>query len=419
MGWGILPILAQTLTIAAADRAELRLVAERANESWDTRFEAEDAATLAAALTSSNSVIGLQYSPSVIVTPLEGTAEGERTIGVFHRLGAGAAITWRTSRRTTLIASQGATYELSNTRIQGLSNSASAPPSQGPVPPPDDGAPDQLQPPPDTGDARTTTVDTQTGSLRSQLQIDHRLSRVENVGAFIAYAFTSGLGDSRDDFPLIHGPDGAAYYDLRVSRRDRLKTIATGRYAFVETGDRAFVGSIGEEWEHLLSRNATLGLGAGVTYVYFDPVDGPAEHNVYFGTGSGAQISYSFREKWNGGIVTVSFGASYSPVLDQRTFRPDVRFGSFAGASWTRRRLTLYARTTAVLSAEPDDPGALNSVAAALGSIYELGGGFAFESGARAGWQTFRSETGETVEVLPASTALFVALSWGAELLRH
>jgi hypothetical protein len=408
MGWGLLPILAQTLVLQVSDRAELRAVAERADDSWDTRYEAEDSATLSTAVVSQNSAIGAQYNPTIIVTPLEGPEE-ERQVAVFHRVGAGAAITWRTSRRTTLVASQTASYELSNTRLQGLSDAASLAPDQGPIPPEDE--PGAEPPPTANADIRTSTDDIQTGSLRSQLSLDHRLSRIETLGAFAGYGFTAGLGDSRTEFPLIHGPDGGVSYARRVSRVDTLTTLANARYAFEEDGDRAFLASLGEEWAHKFTANSTLGVGAGVTYVYTDPVDAPAQHDFFFGTGSGVQVSYTLREKVNGGILTLNFGASYAPVIDQRSFTPDVRFGVFAGADWTKDRLTLYARTNTVLSAEPDDAGSLNSVAGALGSIYDLGAGFAFEGGARAGWQTFGGQ-----EVLPASTAVFVALSWAAEL---
>ena len=412
MGWGLFPILAQTLVLQVSDRQELRAVAERQTDSWDTRYEAENGATLSTGVISRNSAIGAQYSPTVIVTPLEGPDE-ERQTAVFHRAGAGASISWRTSRRTTLVASQTASYELSNTRLQGLSDAASLAPDPGPIP--ETGDPDEQAPPTTNADVRASRDDVQTGSLRSQLSLDHRLSRIANLSAFTGYSFTAGLGDSRIDYPLIHGPDAGISYAVRVTRLDTLTTLTNARYAFEEDGGRAFLASLGEEWSHRFNRNATLGVGVGVTYVYDDPADGPAQHNFYFGTGSGTNVSYTFREKVNRGILTVTLGASYSPVLDQSTFTPDVRFGAFAGADWKKEQLTLYARTNTILSAEPDDAGALNSVAGALGSIYEIGAGFAFEAGARAGWQTFRNEEG-LVDVLPASTAVFVALSWAAEL---
>jgi hypothetical protein len=244
--------------------------------------------------------------------------------------------------------------------------------------------------------------------------------------SFIAYGGSTGVGDSRTFFPLVQGPDGRTTYAYRLSRTDDLSTIVTAQYQFSELDDRAFVASLSEAWGHSFSRYATMSIEAGITYVYFDPNNGPPQEDIFFGSGAGGQlgVTFSSRYKVYGGILTVFAGASYAPVLDQsqllnrgqgqqRSLTPDVRFAVFSGATWVKRRLTLYANVASIVSAEPNDPGALNSIGGSLGSIYDLGAGFSFEAGARGGWQTF-----DGVELLAPSAALFVALSWYGELLR-
>jgi len=417
-------------TVAVGDRAELRWIA---NED-DTYYEAEDGAQISARLDGRRSTVGLAYSPSIVVSPLERESDGRpRTVYILHRVGLDASIGWQLSRRTSLTLSQTAGYDRANTRAQALS--ARNAPGQAPAV----GLPggnnqggtnqgDNTQQQADTStNVYASNVTTEVVSERTELALGHTLSHRSNAGASVGYSGSVGVGASRGQFPLVQGPDAAATYGYQISRNDDTGTRLDARYAFSSTGDRAFTASLTQGYNHKFSRYASMGIGAGVTYVWFDPANGPPQDQFFFGSGAGGQLGFTFthRSKLNGGILTLFAGASYAPVLDQsrltqgtqqtgNALTPDVRVGVFSGADWVKGRLTLYANAATIVSAEPNDPGALNSIGAALGSIYDLGAGFHFEAGARGGWQTFNGE-----ELLAPSVALFVSLSWGAVLLRE
>ena len=252
----------------------------------------------------------------------------------------------------------------------------------------------------------TTTT---TGSVRTELSAVDRLSRTGTLKGTLAYALSSGLGESRLTYPLVQGPDAGVEYGIRVSRRDELSTVLSSRYAFNSIGDRVFMAGVGESWQHRFTKSMSLGVGLSVTYIYSDPHDAPPSDALLWGAGTAAGLTYSYETRLAGGRLSMHVGASYTPAVDQSTLAIDARISTLAGISWQRRRLTLFAGGSGVVSAEPDDPGALNTVAAGLGAIYDLGAGFRFETGARGAWQTF-----EDAEVVPPSGALYAALAWGA-----
>lgn len=412
MALALVPVLAQALTVQVGDRAEVR----RRFEADESFFEVENGANVSVRVASRNSGLGAYYAPSIVVTPLESLP---RETVIFHRVGADASLTWKLSRRTTIRASQSATYDQTNTRLQALSAPLAAPGTDGqtPEPTPDPGPdPGTGMPPSGMPEPAPTTPDTdivassntvEIGSARTELTLDHALSSKSSLQSYAAYVLTSGLFESREVYPLIQGPEGGATYSIGVSRRDELSTTLTGRYAFSSVGERAVLVTLSEGWAHRFSRYATMNAGVGVGYAWTDPVDGPPESEFY--PGGNAGLGFSWVSKVQGGRLTVSVGATYAPVLDQARFRPDARVGLSGGVTWTKRRLTLYAQTYGTLSAEPDDPGALNSVFGSAGAGYELGAGFVLEGGARAAWQTF-----EQVAIVRPTAALFVALSWGA-----
>src|SRR5215204_433098 len=103
MPFGLVPILAQVFTVAVGDRQELRLVA---NEN-DSYYEAENVANASVRLDGRRSTVGLRYTPSVIVSPLENESGGfRRTAYVLHRVGLDGSIGWQPSRRSTWTLSQ-------------------------------------------------------------------------------------------------------------------------------------------------------------------------------------------------------------------------------------------------------------------------------------------------------------------------
>jgi hypothetical protein len=434
MPFGLVPILAQVFTVAVGDRQELRLVA---NEN-DTYYEAENAANASLRLDGRRSTVGLTYAPSIIVSPLENESGGfQRTTYVLHRVGLDGSIGWQPSRRSTWTLSQTANYDRSNTRAQALSGGAvpgQAPPTPGgeqPTPggePPTPGQiPEPGQQPTNVGAQNSFPDTVEIVTVRTQLANDYLLSRRSTLRSYIGYGGSSGVNDSQAFFPLIQGPDAGSTYGYRLGRNDDLSTILTAQYQFSEIGDRAFVASLSEAWGHRFSRYASMSIGLGVTYVYYDPDNGPPQEDIFFGSGAGGQlgVTYTTVTKLYGGRLTLFIGAAYAPALDQSrltgaqgqqgaSLTPDVRFSVFSGATWTRKRLTLYANVASIVSAEPNDPGALNSIGGQLGSIYDLGAGFSFETGARGGWQTFDGQ-----ELLAPSAALFVALNWSAVLLRE
>lgn len=424
----LVPFFAQTVAVGVGDRTELRLIVE----NKDRTPEAETVPFGVITFGGRHSSLSLRYSPRFTLTPLDSP---DRHINIFH---TASVLSITTVGRTTFRAGVSGGYgkrDFSLAALQGSGVTPTTPRDQGTG----TGAPGTGTPgtgTPGTGTPGTGTPGTGTPGapgtvgagptippatqafrtvryafVRFEVAVIRELTRRDTLAGILGYELSGGLGRDEASYPVLRGPDATLQYSYKLSRQDTLRTSWRTQYRDSSEGSRFLSSGVEQSYLHRFSNYITLGIGAGITYARVEDKDGNVTSSVYptFGAASGAAFQY--QTKVEGGILTLSAGARYSPELDQSRVVIDPRLGIFAGAFYTRKALSLYLTTSSTVSLAPNSPGAVDSVGAALGSAYRLGGGFVVDGGIRAAWQTY-----EQVEVIPPSYAMFIALSWGAPI---
>ena len=399
----VVPILAQTIGFGVGDRVEARAL----TSPDDNRLEAEMRGFAGVSFDSKPLTLNLRYSPKVVVTPLE---EPEREATLVNDIGADAEIRvpLYEARRTTLTLRQRGDYNQTNYLVSALGSPA----PQGTAPPtPPAGAPGEAPaetPGQGAAEVPATNTTVRFAESRSELVLEHLAGRRSRLEVTTSYIVNSGVGaESRQIFPLFHGPEIESTLAHRVGRRDTLTTDVTGRYAMVETGERFWYADATEEWSHDFSRRTRTSLEGGVAYARLTDETGPDE-GIYPVGGAALEYSAPFKR----GRLVLRVDVSYEPTVDRSSIELDRRMLANFSASWTRRRLELHAFSTGIFSLRPESPGSLSSLTAEAGVRYDLGAGFGFDSGVRAAWQTF-----EGTQIIPATAGVYVAIEWGARFL--
>ncbi|HEY3493282.1 MAG TPA: hypothetical protein VGK73_01295 [Polyangiaceae bacterium] len=413
-------ILAQTLAASVGDRAELRYL----HEPPDSRMELEDRAFLGASFGFPWAKLRASYAPSVLVSPLESS---NRQVFVEHALDAGldtgGGITLYQGRRTVLRLQLAANYSQRDVRRQLLGAPAPQgvprPPTESPDPPdPNQPAPsgpeqpEQVDAPSSAELVRATDQTVYSVYGRAGLALNHRFSGRSVLDVSSGYGITSGLGrTSLELSPLLHLVDASAGFRQAVSRRDTLVTTLSGYYDYGPREEhRSWYVSADQGLLHVFSARTLGEASVGVAYTLVEEQGVRDEWSV----APKALLALNYNTRLARGQLSLRISTTYAPVLDRSTLVFDKRFDVYGSASWTRRRLNLYANVQGTISAEPDDPGSLNSVAATAGWLYDLGAGFTLDQGVRAAWQTFEGE-----EVIRPSWALFLAINWNFEVLNE
>jgi hypothetical protein len=399
----LVPVLAQLLTVGTGASTEARYVASEA----DRRFESFSSAGVAVGLRLPHLSLDATYSPSITISPLERAPRSVTVTDSFN--GTVTADYVFRFKRSSLGLSQSATYTLENPVLDALNGAAPVPSAPAPRPPADQGG---AQPPPNqpttspAADARPgENYRVQLWTLRSGLTYDNLLSQKTLFTANANYQLTAGFGRSRRDYPLVQGPDGRFELAYRLSARGTLTSTLGAQYGWSDTGSKGFISGLAERYAYQFTRRTRGDIAVGVAYSNSQVKSGPRTHSILPAGSAGLDQNTRFY----GGTLTLGSRVSSAPVLDVTTATIDPRLGFALNAGWTRRRLSLNADASAAISmAGGDNAGALNSVAANAGAGYDLGAGFSANTGVRLAWQTFEGKS-----VIPASTAVFVGVSWG------
>ena len=416
MPLSLVPFLAQVFTAEVGDRAEVRVI----NQTTDERMELENRAFASVGFQLPIAAARLTYSPSLLLTPVE---KEPRDLTLTHTINAsvdtGGPI-YRT-RRTLVGVHAGATYTQTNVQRQAfgapattqLAPAAPAEPAQ-PAEPTDPGI-EPTEPTPADGNGndanavRALGLTTRVASARADIALGERLSRRSTLNAYAGYTVSSGVDDAtRELFPLLHGPIVGSQFLHAASRRDTLITQVDGQLSIVhENGALAALATATQGLSHQFSRQTSGDVSLGVSYTHVDepelePVSG------FFPTG---RVGLTHESTFARGRASYRLEAAYEPVLDRSTIVFDPRIRLSARAGWTRDRLTLYSTLNGVLTTQPGEEGALNSIGAEAGAAYDLGAGFSVDGGARAAWQSFQG-----VDLIAPGWALFAGLSWNYQL---
>lgn len=406
------PLLAQLVTLGLGARSETRYTATEV----DDYFEKEASAAVGLALTVPHFSLSAGYSPTLLLTPLEGPSRELR----FYDAAVGTASAGYDFRvgRGTLSLGQRAGYTLQNPRFQALAGPTPLPAPATPAPNAPDPGTGTPTPDPAANARRAADYRVQVWTLDSSADLNYPLSRRSTFGAGLNYSLTGGgFGRSRREYPLVQGPGMRLSLATRVTARDTLATLFNAAYAWnepivrpgstVEVVNKSSVSTLEESWSHTFNSRTQSVVSGGVAYTTNQVNDGFIQHSI-LPTGSG---SLTYADRLGGGLLTLSGRIGVAPALDLTTASVDPRLSVGIGAGWTRRRFSLTADGSAAISVDGDDQGAINSVNTNLVAGYDLGAGFSAEAGARGAWQTFEDTT-----IIPPAAALFVAINWTAGL---
>jgi hypothetical protein len=416
------PVMAQLVTLALGDRIEGQYLISDEQRT----FESSNASTAGATLTLDwgRAALTFGYSPTLTIVPLE---ETPRDVLLFHNAVIGGQYRWR---GTTLGLTQSASYgerDLAREALGAQPDPQGANPPGGAVDPtpPATGAPGGPTPgggaaaapaptaptTPTTPTALPLTDDVRYGSFRSAASLDHTVSRALSLHFAGGYSISGGTDrESRRVIPIVRGPDASASGDYALDGRNTFTTKLTAQFAYSQNGTDAFVTTLTEDYIHRFSRHTQGNLGAGVAFSRNKPPGGLALYSIY-PTGQ-AGLSHTGRKA--GGTYALALTGSTAPVLEPTTATVDPRLATIATANFTRRRLSLTATGSTALSLTPGERTALSSVSTSLVASYNLGAGFAVDTGMRSVWQRYGDRT-----LVKPTTVLFAGVSWNAVVPIH
>jgi hypothetical protein len=248
------------------------------------------------------------------------------------------------------------------------------------------------------------------GDLITQANVGYSLSKQSNTGAFFRYVIAGGLDDeSRAAYPTIYNPSLGVFYGYTFNPRSAIGTTLQGAYSTSALGIRTYSADFNLGYRYRFTKSFGVNLGGGIGYARIVYADGQVLEYIYLTAGTGTGLSFEYTTKLYGGILLLYARFGYAPTLDQVSAVLDPRISWGLGASWTRRRLNLYANISSTISVKETSEGSFDSLFASIGASYVLGAGFVGDVGARGVWQAFEGTT-----TVPPSAVLFAGLSWGA-----
>lgn len=424
--FAIVPILAQaTTTVAVGDRTEVRA-------RFDRYMGTAEAVTVpygSVSIANSRESLTLRYAPYLTLTAANDGSD-DRLLLVLHT----AMLSWQLQmRRTTLRVSQMADYGSRNFIVdafgdRGIANTPAGAPTTPPVMGGGTGAPGIGAPNPNSPGTGTSgtgtsgannrpTVAAQPGTYRygdliSYASLTHNLSKRAIAGGYVRYMVSGGLDDtSRNAYPVIYNPSLGGFYNYQLSVRSAVYGTSTASYSASSFGSQTYNADVSVGYRYRFTKSFGLAASLGLGYARVIYPDGSVLEYLYLtaGAGAGLGLNLEYRTKLYGGILTLYARAGYAPTLDQVRAVLDQRIGWALGATWSRRPVALYAGVTSAFSVRVDQPGALDTLNAAAGGSYVMGGGFVFDAGVRGVWQAFEGKT-----QIPPTALAFVGLSWGA-----
>jgi len=415
------PILAQLVTLNVGDRTAVRYLSV-----GNTHLEGSTAPSVGLNFGWKRGSIGLAYSPSFTVRPLE---RSPREVLVFQFASVNASYAWR---KTTLSLMEGLGYGQFTLQVQALADPG-ANPASNPTPGSTTSTggtnspttPGGTTPGGTNGNMAGTTKEPNPratnqlkyndqviryGTSTTTVALAHTVSRTVAVGANASYSIGSGLGDSKDEYPLITGARVGAFasHSLVVSRRDDFTSSIAAQYSVSSLGNRAWSAFANEGWAHKLDGRTSTRLSGGLAATRFSQNDGLIGYSIYPTFSAG--INYTGR--FEGGRLSLGATVGAAPYLDTLRATVDPRLGAGLGAGWSRKRFYTGLGAGAAISLSNDNKqGAVNSVGASIGAGYQLADSVSLDGGASTGWQTFEGTT-----IIPKSWSGFIGITFGTSV---
>jgi hypothetical protein len=399
----LLPIMAQTLTANAMDRAEL---AARIDRTTSTAEATNTASGLVRVdYSRKHLTLGLDYIPSVVVVaaPLEDNPE----LTLLWTQSAGAMIGVRGKHSDAGVRAQ-ASYGERDFRREVLVGATPVSPADmgtGTTPPtPGTGEP----PPTDAQVARAASGKSRFGTVRGEAWYQHRMSRAASFSLLAGYGVSKSFGDEGAAYPTTRSADATLSLANAVSRRDTLTSALTARTSSSDLGGRAWVFGLTESYAHRFSSRSTGTAIAGASYNRDKRPGEDADWSVY----PIASVAYSYSRPSRNGVLTFTLTNSFNAVIDPVSSSIDPRATFTAGATWNDRHdYALAAALDTTRSLEPKGSGALQTVSGSAVATYFIASGLSAQAGVRTAFQSYEQQ-----DQLPPTWEAFVALAFGLDL---
>jgi hypothetical protein len=399
------PILAQLVTLSAADRTEARSVVTR-----DEYAVVQTSPRLGLDFGWKHSTFGLSYGPSITIGPI---GQGyDASTQVFHSGVLAASHRWQ---RSTLTMSESLGIGRIDLRTQALGDPRATPVTTAP-----NGTPGANGTPPvtgGTGGAQGTPGNNNANPALpgfdkpltfrtsvTSISLTQLVSPVLTVSSSLSYSLSGSYGADRTaNYPTVQGPGAQVSAGYKPTRDDELRTSATTQLALSSNGNRAWSLSLNETWSHRLARRTIGSLGSGVSMTRNSQDDGLVYYSIFpnfiAGINNTSQLGRA--------LLNVGTSVASAPYVDPVLALVDPRVSANVYAALSQGNFsTSLSASGAFPIATGLSKGAFNSVSAAWGVNYRLGAAVSLDSGVRAAWQRVQGVT-----TLPLSVAVYAGIS--------
>lgn len=416
------PILAQLVTLGVADRTEARYVISDA--TYGKYTEVSTIPRVGLNFGWKHTTLTLGYSPSITVTPLEAK---DPTVLVFH---TGVIATSYRLQRTTFTLSETVGYGKVDFRVQALGFPGTTPlPNATPTPTGGTGTPT----PTPTGGGTTGTPTTTgaqpqsapngltalpaSGAVRyasstTTLNAAQLMSAALTLSGGLYYTVSGQVGPKQDDtYPTVRGPGAIVSARYLVTHHDALTTSVSTQFASSSGGgnvdsNNTWVLLANEGWAHLFDPRTTSSVTAGLSITRNSLHDGTIYYSIY------PQFALSIMHVELLGRNTLTLGANVSsaPYIDPVRALADPGLGAGAFIGFIRDRFTSSLMgSSAVSLANHGGNTGFNTINGSFNVGYRVGAALSLDSGIRAAWQTFGSDT-----KIPPSVAAYAGITVGS-----
>ncbi len=338
-----LPILAQALSVSLGDTSEARVRSDEIGQHFDLVTTGRVALNLGL----KRSRWTLYYSPSISQL---NAGESDSALILYNMGGLGATL--RLSPRTTVDFVETAGYGTENLRAlavaapQANSGATTGTPGSANSAQPGTTGPTAGETGSNTGALGTPVLAAPAyatikfGSVSSGAGVTQILDRKWAARMFASYTVVGGLDSySESIIPRQSTYLGNTALSRLLGPRDQVVGTVLANYTLTEPTAVAFLSTITIAWNHRIDEWSTMSLLAGDAYTDSTGLDGT--HYSGFLPVAGVTLTLTKARPLAGGRLSATFASKVAPMIDRLSGSVVQVLTTSAGASWTRRRLTL------------------------------------------------------------------------------
>lgn len=221
-------------------------------------------------------------------------------------------------------------------------------------------------------------------SLQFGVGADYAATRRLKLGAFVDYGLSGGVDEpSQVVYPLLAGPRAIFSADYALSRRDTLRSIASGTWVTFSSGSDAGLASVTETWRHRITRRTTSTLGIGAAFDISRASAGASSQAALYPVAeAGVAHALPLRR------LNLGLSVAVSPALDRILGDVDPRLTSEAYSAWKPSlRVSIWGRAGVTQSLRLGEEDALTLAVGDAGVGVRLADWIELVNGARLAYQ--------------------------------